>query len=144
MSEAELHIITARMQGAKRAAAERGELRFVLPVGHLYDEEGQTMIDPDEEVQAAISDLFERLGRPARRTGWSVRSGSTVSQARVWRGVGGRAALGRADASAGARRAVESVLRRGVRVRALPLPALVRPDGTIVTRTSELPRESGR
>jgi hypothetical protein len=58
MSEAELHIITSRLQGAKRAAAERGELRFPLPVGYVYDDEGQTVIDPDQEVQAAIADLF--------------------------------------------------------------------------------------
>ena len=59
MSEAELHIITARLQGAKRAAAERGELRFPLPVGYVYDEEGKTIIDPDEEVRAAIADVFK-------------------------------------------------------------------------------------
>ena len=58
MSEAELHIITSRLQGAKRAAAERGELRFPLPVGLVCDEEDQTIIDPDEEVQAAVGDLF--------------------------------------------------------------------------------------
>ena len=46
------------MQGAKRAAAERGELRFPLPVGYVHDDDGQTIIDPDEEVQAAIADLF--------------------------------------------------------------------------------------
>src|SRR6202163_3565481 len=51
MSEAELHIITSRLQGAKRAAAERGELRFPLPVGFVHDDEGQTIIDPDQEVQ---------------------------------------------------------------------------------------------
>ena len=33
MSEAELHVMAGRLQGAKRAAAERGELRFGLPVG---------------------------------------------------------------------------------------------------------------
>jgi DNA invertase Pin-like site-specific DNA recombinase len=58
MSEAELHMITSRLQGAKRAAAERGELRFPLPVGYVHDEEARTIIDPDEEVQAAIRDLF--------------------------------------------------------------------------------------
>jgi hypothetical protein len=58
MSEAELHMISSRLQGAKRAAAERGELRFPLPVGFVYDEEGQTIIDPDEEVRAAIADVF--------------------------------------------------------------------------------------
>jgi DNA invertase Pin-like site-specific DNA recombinase len=35
-SEAELHIMASRLQGAKRAAAERGELRLPLPAGYLY------------------------------------------------------------------------------------------------------------
>ncbi|WP_351237591.1 recombinase family protein [Streptomyces sp. NPDC002133] len=58
MSEAELHILSGRLQGAKRAAAERGELRFPLPVGYVYDDEGECVIDPDAEVQAAIRDVF--------------------------------------------------------------------------------------
>lgn len=58
MSEAELHFLAGRLQGAKRAAAERGELRFPLPVGFIYDDEGNTVIDPDAEVQAAVTDLF--------------------------------------------------------------------------------------
>lgn len=65
MSEAELHILAGRLQGAKQAAAARGELRFVLPVGYLHDDDGLTIIDPDQEVQAAIADLFcafERTG----------------------------------------------------------------------------------
>jgi DNA invertase Pin-like site-specific DNA recombinase len=59
MSEAELHILAGRLQGAKRAAAERGELRFPLPVGYVHDDDGHTIIDPDQEVQAAIADLFK-------------------------------------------------------------------------------------
>ena len=31
MSEAELHVMAGRFKGAKRAAAERGELRFRAP-----------------------------------------------------------------------------------------------------------------
>jgi excisionase family DNA binding protein len=58
MSEAELHLLAGRLQGAKRAAAGRGELRTPLPVGYLHDEDGATMIDPDEEVVAAVSDVF--------------------------------------------------------------------------------------
>jgi hypothetical protein len=50
--------LAGRLQGAKRAAAERGELRFPLPVGFVYDDEGDTVIDPDDEVQAAVADLF--------------------------------------------------------------------------------------
>ena len=64
MSEAELHFLAGRLQGAKRAAAERGELRFPLPVGFVYDDEGNTIIDPDAEVQAAVADLFAAF-RPA-------------------------------------------------------------------------------
>jgi DNA invertase Pin-like site-specific DNA recombinase len=58
MSEAELHILAGRLQGAKRAAAERGELRFALPVGYVRDADGGTMIDPDQEVSAAVADVF--------------------------------------------------------------------------------------
>src|SRR6059036_3934139 len=54
MSEAELHILAGRLQGAKRAAAARGDLHFPLPVGLVYDDEGATVIDPDQEVQAAL------------------------------------------------------------------------------------------
>jgi DNA invertase Pin-like site-specific DNA recombinase len=58
MSEAELHFLTGRLNGAKLAAAERGELRFPLPVGFVYDDEGVTVIDPDAEVAAAVTDVF--------------------------------------------------------------------------------------
>src|SRR5690242_9576473 len=58
MSEAELHLLAGRLQGAKRAAAARGELRTPLPVGYLHDDQGATVIDPDEEVAAAIADVF--------------------------------------------------------------------------------------
>ncbi len=58
MSEAELHFLAGRLQGAKRAAAERGELRFPLPVGYVYDDEGDTVVDPDAEVAAAVADVF--------------------------------------------------------------------------------------
>lgn len=58
MSEAELHILAGRLQGARRAAAARGELRFPLPVGYVYDEDGGITLDPDEEVRAAVADVF--------------------------------------------------------------------------------------
>ncbi len=58
MSEAELHLLAGRLQGAKRAAAERGELRTPLPVGYLHDEDGNVIVDPDEEVSGAIAEVF--------------------------------------------------------------------------------------
>jgi DNA invertase Pin-like site-specific DNA recombinase len=52
MSQAELHFIRARLQGGKRNKAQRGELRFPLPVGYVYGEEpGSVLIDPDQEVR---------------------------------------------------------------------------------------------
>jgi len=58
MSEAELHWLTSRMNEAKRAAARRGELRVPLPVGFVYDDDQNVVIDPDQEVAAAIGDVF--------------------------------------------------------------------------------------
>jgi len=58
MSEAELHILAGRLQESKRAAARRGDLRCPLPVGYLYDDEGHTIMDPHEEIRAAVADVF--------------------------------------------------------------------------------------
>ena len=58
MSEAELHFLHTRLDGARLAAAGRGELRLPLPAGYVYDDAGQVVKDPDEEVAAAISDTF--------------------------------------------------------------------------------------
>lgn len=58
MSQAELHLIRARLQGGKVNKAKRGELRHPLPVGLCYDEEGTTIIEPDEEVSGAVRLLF--------------------------------------------------------------------------------------
>src|SRR5271166_3185393 len=60
MSQAELHFIRARLQGGKRNKAQRGELRFPLPVGYVYGEEpGSVLIDPDQEVRSAVELIFE-------------------------------------------------------------------------------------
>ncbi len=39
MSQAELHFIRARLQGGKRHKAQRGQRRFPLPVGYVYNDE---------------------------------------------------------------------------------------------------------
>ena len=140
LSQAELHLMAGRLQGAKRHAAERGELRAPRPVGYLYDEDGNTIIDPDQEVQAAISDLFRTFAQtgsaygvvgsfqgrrfPKRAPGsaWSELRWGPLSLARVARivhnpGYAGAYVAGRYRS----RRVVE-------------------PDGTITTKTIELPR----
>lgn len=59
MSQAELHFIRARLQGGKRNKAQRGELRFPLPVGYVYgDEPGSVLLDPDVEVQNVVRLAF--------------------------------------------------------------------------------------
>src|SRR5260221_219002 len=70
MSQAELHIMAGRLQAARRAAAERGELRAPLPVGLACDADGTVVTDPDAEVRAAVADIFASHtaagARPAR------------------------------------------------------------------------------
>ena len=51
MSEAELHLIRARLDGGLRNKAERGELRLALPVGLDRDEDGRIVLCPDEQVR---------------------------------------------------------------------------------------------
>ena len=58
MSAAELHFLRGRLQGGKRNKAERGELRFPLPVGLCWDEAGGIVLDPDQEVQGAVRTVF--------------------------------------------------------------------------------------
>lgn len=59
MSQAELHFIRARLQGAKLNKAKKGKLRFPLPVGLCYDDEDRTVLDPDEEVRSIVKFVFE-------------------------------------------------------------------------------------
>jgi DNA invertase Pin-like site-specific DNA recombinase/uncharacterized protein YndB with AHSA1/START domain len=62
MSEAELHIIRARLDGGIRNKAARGELRRGLPVGFVWGEQdGEVLFHPDEAVTSAIRTVFERF-----------------------------------------------------------------------------------
>src|SRR5262250_698811 len=58
MVQTELHFLHARLQGGKLNKAKKGELRFPLPVGLCYDEQGRIVMDPDEEVRAAVGLVF--------------------------------------------------------------------------------------
>jgi DNA invertase Pin-like site-specific DNA recombinase len=62
MSEAELHVLRARLNGGIRNKAARGELRRGLPVGFIWGEaDGEVLRHPDEAVSGAIRALFERF-----------------------------------------------------------------------------------
>jgi excisionase family DNA binding protein len=65
MSQAELHLIRARLDGGLRNKAERGELRLALPVGLDRDDDDRIVLCPDEQVRHAIERVFvlwRRLG----------------------------------------------------------------------------------
>jgi DNA invertase Pin-like site-specific DNA recombinase len=141
LAQAELHVMAVRLQGAKRHAAERGELHFPLPVGLVYDDEGQTTIDPDEEVQAAIGDLFKAFVQTGSAYGVV---GAFKNRRFPRRAYGG--------AWAGELRWGRLTHARAVGVLSNPSYAgayvfgryrsrrVLRPDGTITTKTVELPR----
>ena len=62
MSEAELHVLRARLNGGIRNKAARGELRRGLPVGFVWGEaDGEVRFHPDEAVVAAIRNVFARF-----------------------------------------------------------------------------------
>jgi len=62
MSEAELHIIRARLLGGIRNKAQRGELRRGLPIGFVWGEaDGEVRFDPDEAVTHAVQTVFEKF-----------------------------------------------------------------------------------
>src|SRR5271156_4259640 len=59
MSEAELHVLKARLRGGILNKVRRGELEMRPPVGLVYRTDGKVILDPDAEVQSAIRLLFE-------------------------------------------------------------------------------------
>lgn len=73
MSEAELHIIRARLTGGMLNKASRGELKLRLPVGFVYDFKERVVLDPDKQIQEIIRHLFSTF----RRTGTVFRTVKT-------------------------------------------------------------------
>ncbi|MCY3886411.1 MAG: recombinase family protein [Chloroflexi bacterium] len=63
MSEAELHMMRARLRGGTLSAARRGELKIPLPVGLVYDPLGDVVLDPDAQVQHSLRLLFDTFTR---------------------------------------------------------------------------------
>jgi len=65
MSEAELYVLRARLQGGILNKARRAALKLHLPIGFCYIDDDRIVLDPDRQVQDTIHFLF----RTFRRTG---------------------------------------------------------------------------
>jgi len=65
MSEAELHVLKARLRGGILNKARRGELEVRMPIGFVHDPHGRVRLDPDLRIQDSVRQLlrtFERTG----------------------------------------------------------------------------------
>jgi len=63
MSEAELHVLKARLRGGILNKVRRGEYRCVLPTGLVYDESGAVVLDPDAQVRETLTHFFATFAR---------------------------------------------------------------------------------
>ncbi len=67
-AQAELHIIRARLHGGKLNKASKGELRFPLPVGFVFEDD-KIVLDPDQQVQGAVRRVFDLFARESTAFG---------------------------------------------------------------------------
>src|ERR1700730_9217904 len=58
MSEAEVHVLRARLRGGILNKARRGELEIPLPVGFVADASGRVGLAPDQQVQETLRTFF--------------------------------------------------------------------------------------
>ncbi|MFQ5796811.1 MAG: recombinase family protein [Candidatus Bipolaricaulia bacterium] len=59
MSEAELHVLRARLIGGQLNKARRGELWIRAPIGYVHDGNNGLVFDPDQQIYGAVQMLFE-------------------------------------------------------------------------------------
>ena len=81
MSEYELSLLRQRGLAARDAKAGRGELRFTLPPGYCWGENGRIEIDPDERVAGVIRLVFEKfreLGSSRQLYLWFLAAGLSL------------------------------------------------------------------
>ena len=69
MSEAEIHWLRRRLQGARQHKARRGALRMPASTGYRWGERGFEL-DPDEAVQRAVRVVFQRYD--VEPSAWAV------------------------------------------------------------------------
>lgn len=78
MSEAELHVLRARLQGGILNKARRGELFIRPPIGLACDAAGRVVLDPDQQIQRTVRLLFDTFQR----------TGSAMATVRDFRNTG--------------------------------------------------------
>jgi excisionase family DNA binding protein len=61
MSEAELHLIKSRMLQGLYHKAQKGELRFKLPIGYQFDDDGKIIKSLDEQITHMIDLTFQKF-----------------------------------------------------------------------------------
>src|SRR5580693_5731939 len=59
LSEAELHVLTARLVGGQRNKARRGALEVLLPIGLVYNAAKGVVLDPDPRIQSSVRMIFD-------------------------------------------------------------------------------------
>ena len=90
MSEAELHVIKARLLGGQRNKARRGELEMQLPIGLAYNAAGAVVLDPDQQIQQSVRllfDTFREIGSATAVVRRFLREGIRFPR-RIRRGIG--------------------------------------------------------
>src|SRR5262252_969982 len=93
MSEAELHVLRARLRGGVLNKARRGELEVPLPIGFVYGLDGRVRLDPDRQVQGTLRLFFETF----RRTGSGMATVKAFRQQRLTFPRRARSGLQRGD-----------------------------------------------
>jgi len=68
MSEAELHVLRARLRGGILNKASRAALKLPLPMGLAYAEDDTVILDPDAQIQQAVGLLFATFKRTGSAT----------------------------------------------------------------------------
>ena len=69
MSEAELHVLRARLRGGILNKASRAALKLPLPIGLAYAEDETVILDPDAQIQQAVGLLFATFKRTGPHKG---------------------------------------------------------------------------
>jgi DNA invertase Pin-like site-specific DNA recombinase len=142
MSEAELHLLTSRLNESKRAAARRGQLRVPLPVGYVYDDEGGVVIDPDAEVAAAVADVFAAFTQTGSAYGAAGAFAGRRFPRRAYGGAwAGQIRWGRLTHARAAGILTNPVYAGAYVFGRRRTRQVVHPDGSVHSATTELPRE---